>query len=235
MAGRAGAKKVEGVEGRQSKLVCDWPTRDTELLAGWAGYCFCCCFPSPHAFPNQGHPVYDWRPVLFLTVGLFLLSVARSLEELADKLQYAILKVLSCPTILPPPTLLCTIHGLAEAFVCQQGLVSMGASWSSLRWQSWAWGTVNGNIRTTRRSAQGQTANARVVNVEETLAKLSLDLQIPGAVLLSSHAGVVHLLLPLPMAMIRWMEEWERVLLSHPGGICACCRVGLVHCNLLLP
>lgn len=30
-----------------------------------------------------------------------------------------------------------------------------------------------------------------MVNVEETLAKSALDLQIPGAVLLSSHAGVV--------------------------------------------
>lgn len=92
----------------------------------------------------------------------------------------------------------------------------MGASWSSLRWQNWAWDRVNVNTPTTRRPAQGQAANVCVVNVEETLAKSSLDLQIPGAVLLSSHAGVVHLLLPLPMAMIRWMEEWERVLLSHP-------------------
>lgn len=75
---------------------------------------------------------------------------------------------------------------------------------------------MNVNTQTTRRPAQGQTANACVVNVEETLAKSSLDLQIPGAVLLSSHAGVVHLLLSLPMAMIRWMAEWERVLLGHP-------------------
>lgn len=122
----------------------------------------------------------------------------------------------SWPTIFPAPTLLCTIHGVAEAFVCQRdSLESMGTSWSSLRWQNWAWDTENINIQTICRPAQGQTANVCVVNVEETFAKSSLDLQIPGVVLPSSHTGVMHLLLPLPMAVIRWMKEWERVLLGH--------------------
>jgi len=72
-----------------------------------------------------------------------------------------------------------------------------------------------------------------MASVEETRAKSSLDVRIPGAALLSSRPGVVQLLLPLPAATTRRMEEWERVLLGHHRS--ARCRAALVSCNLLLP
>lgn len=43
-------------------------------------------FPALMLFPTPTHAISAWRPVLFFTVGLFLLLVARSLEELAYKL-----------------------------------------------------------------------------------------------------------------------------------------------------
>lgn len=54
VAGRVGAKQVCMVEGRWSKPVCDWPTQDTGLHTGWAGYC--CCFPHPHHFLSKDRP-----------------------------------------------------------------------------------------------------------------------------------------------------------------------------------
>lgn len=67
------------------------------------------------------------------TVGLLLLSVARSLEELADTLQLTILIAHFRPTIFKS-ALLCSARGLAEGF--SNDLQSMGASWSSLRCQN---------------------------------------------------------------------------------------------------
>lgn len=95
---------------------------------------------------------------------------------------------------------------------------SWGASWSILRQQNWAWDKVNVNTRTTHRPAWGQAANACVVNVEETLAKSSLDLQIPRAVLLLGHTGAAHLLLSLPMSLIRWWRRSGRRFCSVTRG-----------------
>lgn len=129
---QSGAQQVEAAEGRWSKA-CVGLThtghetshrvrRSLPLVSFMPS-----CFSQP-----KGH--FCLETCALLSVGLFLLSVARSLEEVVDTLKVTILKALFCPTIFTSPTLPCHIHGLAGGF--SNHLQSMSASWSSLRWQN---------------------------------------------------------------------------------------------------
>lgn len=176
---------------------------------GWGGDC--CCSPSPHAFPNQRHTVPAWRPVLS---SQWDLSCYLLLEAWKSWLTY-----FSSPSSKHTFAQLfshllhfcATFIGLLRDFptICE-AWVPLGAVWGDRT----ARGTVSVNMHTTCGPAPGQVGHADMRNVEQTLVKSWLDLQIPGAVLLSSHAGVVHLLKPLPMAVSR---GWRRgALLGHP-------------------
>lgn len=62
VGGRAGQSSVRELKARKVKPLWAWPTRGMGPLTRWMGYC--CCFPSPRAFPDQRKTVPAWRAVL---------------------------------------------------------------------------------------------------------------------------------------------------------------------------